>query len=123
MTNMNSRPLSRSSLDQIRTEKIQLYRSLFRGREDIFARRWEKGDKSGYTPVYKFDWDEFNIHRANGGRLGNFKNKIAVELSDAKILEHLSGQETLGIYPILPDNTSYFLVADFDNENWFGNLY
>jgi hypothetical protein len=31
---------------------IHLFSSLFKGREDVFAIRWEKGAKSGYMPAY-----------------------------------------------------------------------
>lgn len=101
--------------------KIALYRSLFRGRDDIFARRWEKGGKSGYGPEYSFDWNEFNAHRANGGSLKNFKNKQPIPLTNEIVRKHLSGQIVVGIYPILLDNTSYFLAADFDHGDWLAD--
>lgn len=41
----------------ITAENIDLYMSLFRGREDIFAKRWENYDKSGYMPAYELDWN------------------------------------------------------------------
>jgi hypothetical protein len=35
------------------SENIQLLRSLFKGREDVFAVRWEKGNKSGFMlPIF-----------------------------------------------------------------------
>ena len=102
-----------------RDEKIALYRSLFRGREDIFARNWQKGNRSGYAPAYSFDWDEFNSHRANGGTLKNFKNKQPIPLNNAIVSDHLAGRITVGLYPILDGNMSYFLAADFDGEGWF----
>ena len=39
-------------------EKILLYRSLFCGREDVFARRWysKTTEKSGYQPVCENEW-------------------------------------------------------------------
>lgn len=38
-------------------EKIALFRSLFRGREDVYALRWESADgKSGYSPASIRDW-------------------------------------------------------------------
>ena len=70
-------------------DKITLYRSLFRGRDDIFARRWEKDGKSGYSPAYLFDWDEFNAHRTRGGTLKNFENKTPVALTDDIIYKNL----------------------------------
>jgi hypothetical protein len=99
-------------------EKIALYLSLFRGRDDIFARRWERGEKSGYSPAYSFDWAEFNAHRSRGGSMKDFDRKTPIPLEENVILRHLQGQDTIGIYPILASNTSFFLAADFDHENW-----
>ena len=99
-------------------DKIKLYRSLFRGRDDIYAKRWEKSGKSGYSPAYAINWDEFNAHRAQGGSLKNFENKTPLALTDGVINQHLLGQVVVGIYPILEDNTSFFLAADFDHADW-----
>ena len=46
---------------------LQIFKSLFQGREDVFAIRWEKGDKNGYIPAYKLDWNEFAKHKLKGG--------------------------------------------------------
>lgn len=97
-------------------DKISLYRSLFRGRNDAFARRWDKN--GSYFPDYTFNWDEFNAHKASGGTIKDFKNKQLTPLTDEIIRKHLTGLITIGIYPILEDNTSYFLAADFDGNNW-----
>jgi hypothetical protein len=101
------------------SQKIKLYRSLFRGRDDVFARRWDK--TGGYFPDYTFDWNEFNAHKAAGGTIKDFKNKQLTPLTDSIIHKHLLGQITVGIYPILEDNTSYFLAADFDGNNWLND--
>ena len=99
-------------------EQIGLYKLLFQGRDDVYARRWEKDTKSGWSPAYAFDWDEFNAHRAHGGTIKDFKNKTLIPYTDAVVRNHLEGKETIGIYPILSDNTSYFIVADFDETSW-----
>ncbi len=99
-------------------EKLTLYRSLFRGRDDVYPRRWEKNGKSGWTPAYSFDWDEFNAHRARGGTIKDFENKTLLPVTNEVLLNHLLGKETIGIYPILSDNTSYFIAADFDEADW-----
>lgn len=99
-------------------EKLELYKSIFQGRTDVYPRRWEKNGKSGWSPVYSFDWDEFNDHRAKSGTIKNFENKILQPITDDILLNHLIGKETIGTYPILPDNTSYFIVADFDEAEW-----
>src|SRR3989344_3188721 len=84
-------------------EKIKIFNSLFKGRSDVFARRWERWgtDISGYSPVY----------------IDKEKQKYA-PLSDYFIEQHLRGNIVLGAYPLLTDNTSWFVVADFDGENW-----
>lgn len=99
-------------------DKLALYKSIFGGRTDIFPRRWEKNEKSGWSPAYSFDWNEFNAHRASGGTIKTFENKTLLPLTDLVLSNHLSGKETVGIYPILIDNTSYFIAADFDEADW-----
>lgn len=86
-----------------REERVEIFRSLFKGREDVFARRWEKwnGGFSGYSPVYA-DQDKESY----------------TPLSTEWIEKHLTGTATLGVYPLLQDNASNFIVADFDGSNW-----
>src|SRR3989338_5573240 len=100
------------------TKQIQVFMSLFRGRTDVYARHWEKNGKSGYSPAYEFNWSEFMAHKARGGNLSNFPNKKTLLLTLEVIRSHLEGIQAIGIYPLLEDNTSYFIAADFDKENW-----
>jgi superfamily II DNA or RNA helicase len=99
-------------------ERIKLFRSLFRGREDAFAIRWEKGNKSGYMPSYQFDSYHYRIHKAKGGTLTTYQDKTLQPLTDEQIARHLSGEQLIGIYPLLANNTSHFIAADFDGDNW-----
>src|SRR3989344_8736156 len=98
--------------------QVDLYLSLFRGRSDVYARYWEKNGRSGYSPAYSFDWDEFLAHKQKGGTMNNFENKKLVPLTKDTLKKHLLGGVALGVYPILENNTSYFIAADFDGENW-----
>lgn len=84
-------------------EKIHLFTSLFKGRADVFARRWEKWgtDISGYSPAY-----------------ADKEKQKYLPISDYFIEQHLRGNIVIGLYPLLDDNTSWFVVADFDGENW-----
>src|SRR3989344_7662336 len=86
-----------------REDRVHIFMSLFKGREDVFARRWEKwqGGVSGYAPLYT-DQDKESY----------------VPLTNGWIEKHLIGTATLGVYPLLQDNTSNFIVADFDGDNW-----
>jgi superfamily II DNA or RNA helicase len=100
------------------TQQIDLYMSLFRGKTDVYARRWEKDGRSGYSPAYEFNWDEFMAHKRRGGSLKDFENKKLLPLTSEAIKKHLLGVQVVGIYPILPENTSWFLAVDFDGESW-----
>ncbi|TVZ27847.1 hypothetical protein JM83_2912 [Gillisia sp. Hel_I_86] len=107
------------------SENINLFRYLFKGREDVFAVRWEKparpaggGSKSGYMPAVFYDPYRFRTHKMNGGTFHNFKEKSYLKFTDEQIQKHLDGFHQIGIYPLLQDNTTWFLVADFDKANW-----
>ncbi len=102
----------------ISSQQLELYLQFFRGRKDIYALKWEKGSKSGWSPAYQFDWNEFNAFRAKGGTIKDFENKELIRLNRDVIQKHLEGDKKLGMYPLLDANTSYFIVADFDKENW-----
>ena len=103
---------------QISDDQLNLYLSLFKGRIDVYARYWEKNGKSGYSPAYSFDWNEFLIHKHKGGTMSSFENKKLISLTKDILKKHLLGDIALGVYPILKDNTSYFIVVDFDGKNW-----
>lgn len=97
---------------------IELFRSVFRGREDVYAFRWEKEGESGYMPAYDLDWDEYKRHKARGGSFRDFQNKKPQPLTDSVIKDHILGKKIIGVYPLLTDNTSYFIAADFDGTSW-----
>jgi len=99
-------------------DKLNLFKNLFKGREDVFAIRWEKGNKSGYMPAYKYDPYLYRLHRMKGGSFKNYADKTYLPLTDEQLLKHLNGEKLIGIYPLLQDNISWFIAADFDKENW-----
>lgn len=105
-------------------EKINLFRSLFKGREDVFARRWysKATDKSGYQPVCKNEWNEEFCDKKKY-KCSICPNRKLMSLTDKDIYKHLSGKDSygrdvVGIYPMLTDETCLFLCADFDEENF-----
>lgn len=109
-------------------EKIRLFRSLFRGREDVFARRWYsvQKEKAGYAPVCANEW-KYGVCLKPKGKCSKCENRVLVPLDDAVIYKHLSGkdangQDVIGLYPILPDDTCYFLAIDFDDGAWRENV-
>ena len=54
---------------------LNLFKSLFRGRDDVYAIRWEKDGRGGYMPAYKVDWSDYNQHKAKGGNFANYDKK------------------------------------------------
>jgi superfamily II DNA or RNA helicase len=105
-------------MNEKQTQQIQLFKSVFRGREDVFALRWENGKKSGYMPAYTYDPYLYRAHKMRGGTFQNYPDKRYLPLSDKEIEKHLKGEQLVGIYPLLQENTSWFIVADFDDDNW-----
>jgi len=99
-------------------KKLLHFRSLFKGREDVFAQRWEKGTKSSYMPAYFYDPYRYRTHKLKGGSFQTYADKTYLPLTDDQLTKHLSGKQLIGIYPLLKDNTSWFITADFDEKNW-----
>jgi len=104
--------------DEFQPYHIRLFHSLFKGRDDVFAIHWEKSGKSGYVPAYQYDLYHYRIHKMNGGVFQNYPHKTYLPLTETEIQKHLNGVQQIGIYPLLQNNTSWFLVADFDKQNW-----
>lgn len=100
-------------------KRVALFRSLFRGRQDVYARRWESPDgRSGYTPAARKDWKAIHRSRPEDRKKVDQKTRQYFPLTDAVIENHLLGNETVGVYPLLPDETCWFLAVDFDKKTW-----
>ena len=104
-------------------EKIQLFQSRFRGRTDVFARRWysKNTNKSGYQPVCQNEWHPTFCDKKKH-KCADCPNRQFAPLDNDAIYKHLEGKDELardviGLYPILEDNTCHFLCADFDDKN------
>ena len=93
-------------------EKVKLFRSLFHGREEVYAVRWEgRNGKTGYSPAYRKTW-------SNSFQRKPDEPKEYFPLTDRVIHDHLTGKLTAGVYPLLTDETCWFLAADFDKTTW-----
>jgi hypothetical protein len=99
--------------------KIRLFISLFKGREDVYAKRWENKNKgtSGYAPVCLNQWRP-GICGKPKMSCSTCKDTSYAELNETVIENHLRGQAVVGIYPMLSDETCCFLVMDFDKAEW-----
>jgi superfamily II DNA or RNA helicase len=99
--------------------KIGLFRELFRGRDDVYAVRWESPDgRKGYSPKSERDWKAWYAARPEERQNVDRETRKHVPLTDEVIRAHLQGEITVGIYPLLRDESCWFLAADFDKTNW-----
>ena len=102
--------------DSPTTDKIALFRSLFRGRVDVYPVRWEsKTGRSGYSPACNNEWAP-GICEKPRVKCTDCPHQAFPAISDDAVFEHLSGRRTLGMYPLLPDNTTWLVAADFDGS-------
>lgn len=105
--------------------KIRLFRSLFRGREDLYASRFEsrKTGKSGYAPACANEWVR-GICEKPRVKCAECPHRRFLAITDDVIRWHLSGFDVdgqpfvAGIYPLLPDETCWLLAIDFDKSGW-----
>ncbi len=104
-------------------EKIKLFKELFHGRTNVYAKRWlsRKTGKSGYSPVCKNEWIP-KICQRSTVRCSECPNREFLPFDGSVILKHLNGSFIVGIYPLLDDDTCYFLALDFDKEGWQDNI-
>jgi len=100
-------------------DKIRLFMSLFNGRSDVYARRWENSKKgtSGYSPFCLNEWKPELCAKPNAA-CSKCKNKAFAVLDEKAIDDHLRGKTVVGIYPMLIDETCHFLAIDFDEGEW-----
>ena len=105
--------------------KIALFRSLFRGREDVYPRRFEsrKTGKAGYAPACANEWVR-GICEKPRIKCAECPNRRFLPVTDDVIRWHLSGYDAegqpfvAGVYPLLQDETCFFFAVDFDKAGW-----
>ena len=103
-------------------EKISLFMSLFKGRDDVYAKRWQSNDgRSGYAPVCLNEWQS-GLCRKPAVKCFNCQHK-SYDVLDEKVIEaHLRGSIVAGIYPMCQDDMCHFLAIDFDDDGWHKDI-
>ena len=117
-----SEPVDQTSSPQA---KIALFRSLFRGRDDVYPRRFEsrKTGRSGYAPACANEWVR-GVCEKPRIKCAECPNRRFLPVTDDVIRWHLSGCDpegqpfVAGVYPLLQDETCFFLAVDFDKAGW-----
>ena len=104
-------------------EKVEFFRSLFKGREDVFARRWysKASGKGGYQPVCQNEWSR-QLCDKRKFKCAECPNRLFAPLTDNDVYRHLEGKDAdgrdvIGLYVLNEDNTCNLLCTDFDDKN------
>jgi superfamily II DNA or RNA helicase len=100
-------------------EKVTLFRRLFRGRGDVFPTRFvsQKTGKPGYAPACRNKFVR-GVCELPKVKCGECPNQAFVPVDDAAVVAHLQGRHVMGVYPLLEDETCWFLAVDFDKSTW-----
>ncbi|WP_334074098.1 TOTE conflict system archaeo-eukaryotic primase domain-containing protein [Paenibacillus sp. A14] len=100
-------------------DKVELFRSLFKGREDVYPVRWEnKAGRAGYSPACGNEWTV--VCKKPQVKCSECSHQDFLSVTDEVISQHLDPRvnRTIGVYPMLPDETCWFLAMDFDKQTW-----
>ncbi len=106
-------------------EKIALFGSLFRGRDDVYPRRFESATsgRAGYQPACANEWLR-GVCEKPKARCALCGQRKFIPVTKETFRWHLSGADdkgrpfVMGVYPLLADEHCHFVAADFDKANW-----
>ena len=117
LENQNQQNLSVAT--QLSTKKkVSLFLTLFKGRSDLFANRWQNSKgRSGYSVACHNEWVRGKCNKPKI-KCGECPNREYKALNDQAIYNHLAGKHIAGLYPLLQDNRCHLLAADFDKTDW-----
>ncbi len=116
--NLNSQPVTNDSSP---AAKIELFRSLFRGRTDVYPWRFEsrKTGKAGYAPACANEWVR-GVCEKPRIKCAECPHRRFLPVTAEVIRWHLSGRDdhdrdfVMGVYPLFQDETCFFLAIDLD---------
>jgi superfamily II DNA or RNA helicase len=108
----------RASTPLTADRKVELFRSLFRGRDDVFAVRWEsRKGRAGYSPQCANEWRP-GVCEKPRVRCAACPNQAFAPADHRAVRDHLQGRIVMGLYPLLNDDTCHLLAIDLDGESW-----
>ena len=101
-------------------EKIDLFLSLFAGRSDVYAKRYEssKTGATGYVPDCSIAWSPICPKSSDRKfKCSQCDRQRFIAYDTQSVRKHLRGELTIGVYPMFADESCRFLVFDFDAKN------
>jgi len=113
-TALTSRPAPKTS-----AQKVALFMALFSGRTDVYPKRWVNTKKKtkGYSPACSNEWVH-GLCDKRSVKCGECPNQAFIPVTEKTVNDHFHGRHVIGVYPMLEDETCWFLAADFDKEQW-----
>ncbi|MGH7869572.1 MAG: TOTE conflict system archaeo-eukaryotic primase domain-containing protein [Candidatus Dormibacteraceae bacterium] len=102
---------------QTPSDEVKLLRSLFHGRTDVFPVRFvsKKTGRAGYAPACSNKWLPELCLLKSGGKCSDCTNRSFIPVVEQPIVEHLQGRQVMGVYPLLEDETCWFLAVEISN--------
>ena len=100
-------------------QKVTLFMELFRGRTDVYPTRWVNTKKgtSGYSPACSNEWAR-GLCDKRSVKCGECPNQAFIPVTEKTVHDHFQGRHVIGVYPMLEDDTCWFLAVDFDKGQW-----
>lgn len=120
-TSFSPSPIATKSLTS--ENKITLFRHLFKGRDDVFPRLWinKNTNRKGYSPACSNEWVPLLCKKPKV-KCTECPNQSFLPITDQVVRDHLQGRHVIGVYPLLKDETCWFLAVDFDKESWIDDV-
>ncbi len=115
----NVSPLKPVAGPKTTASKVELFKSIFRGRTDVHALRWKNSKKAtqGFAPACRNEWVHGVCHKPRI-KFGACPSQAFLPVTEETVARHLRGGHVMGLYPLLPDETCWFLAVDFDKAAW-----
>lgn len=104
-------------------EKVRFFMELFRGRRDVYARRWQnKEGKSGFSFACMNEWER-GVCGKPKVKCANCPYRTYLPLTERLVDGHLRGKspeqrDVIAIYPLLPDGTCHLLTLELEGDDW-----
>src|SRR5438128_893634 len=111
--------LPRRAAEPAAGQQVALVGGRLRVREDVYGKLWvnPRTDRKGYAPARANEWVR-GVCEKPRVKCSECPNQAFISVSDQVVLDHLQGRHVIGVYPLLPDDTCWFLAADFDEASW-----
>ncbi len=112
--------INKNELSLSREEKVKIFMDYFKGRDDVYP--YLSIDKNNpnikyYIPACSNEWKKGICNKTMGKKCSNCQYRENKPLSKETIYKHMYENNPIGIYPLLENDTCYFLSLDFDNKN------